>query len=66
VLLAAVMLMGQMVYLFSGLRSVSAPKQVYLNLLFAPRLMLWKTWQVFEVMLGRGQNSWIRTKRNRG
>jgi cellulose synthase/poly-beta-1,6-N-acetylglucosamine synthase-like glycosyltransferase len=66
VLLAAVMLLGQMVYLFAGLRSVSAPKQVYLNLLFAPRLMLWKTWQVFQVMLGRGQNTWIRTKRNRG
>ena len=65
VLLAVGLLLGQGVYLVAGLRSVSAPKQVYLNLLYAPGLVVWKTWQMFLVLLGRGQNSWIRTKRNR-
>jgi cellulose synthase/poly-beta-1,6-N-acetylglucosamine synthase-like glycosyltransferase len=65
-LLATGLVLGQGIYLYSGLRSISAPKQVYLNLLFAPRLIVWKTWQMFHLLLGRGQNSWIRTKRNEG
>jgi hypothetical protein len=66
VLLAVGLLLGQGVYLFAGLRSVSAPKQVYLNLLYAPRLIVWKTWGMFLALFGRRQNSWIRTKRNEG
>jgi cellulose synthase/poly-beta-1,6-N-acetylglucosamine synthase-like glycosyltransferase len=66
VLLGVGLLLGQGVYLFAGLRSVSAPKQIYLNLLYAPRLVVWKTWQMFLVLFGRRQNSWIRTKRNEG
>lgn len=66
VLLAAGLLSGQGIYLFAGLRSVSAPKQIYVNLLYAPFLIVWKTWQVFLVMVSRGQNVWIRTKRNGG
>ena len=64
VLLASILLLGQGIYLFAGLRSVSAPKQVYLNILNAPRLIVWKTWQMFELLLGRGQSSWVRTNRN--
>ncbi len=64
VLLAAGLVLGQGVYLFAGLYSVSAPKQVYFNLLNAPRLMIWKTWQMSRVLFGRGQGTWIRTKRN--
>lgn len=65
VLLAAGILFGQAVYLFAGLRAVSAPKQVYLNLLNAPRLMIWKSWQMFLVLMRQGNNPWIRTKRNK-
>jgi 1,2-diacylglycerol 3-beta-glucosyltransferase len=64
VLFAAGLLIGQGVYLFAGLHAVAAPKQVYVSLLNAPRLMIWKTWQMFMVLLGRGQSSWVRTKRN--
>lgn len=64
IILAVGILFGQGVYLFAGLRSVSAPKQVYINLFHAPQLIVWKTWQMVEVLSRRGQNSWIRTKRN--
>jgi 1,2-diacylglycerol 3-beta-glucosyltransferase len=66
VLLAVGLLIGQGVYLLAGLRAVSAPKQVYLNLLYAPRLILWKSWQMIQVLFTRGQSSWVRTKRNEG
>lgn len=64
VLLAAGLLLGQGVYLFAGLRSVSAPGQVYRNLLNAPRLMIWKSWQMILMLVGRGKSAWIRTERN--
>ncbi len=64
VFLAAGLILGQGVYLFAGLLSVSAPKRVYFNLLNAPRLIIWKTWQMFIGLLGKGQNLWIRTERN--
>jgi hypothetical protein len=65
VLVATLILLGQGMYLFAGLQAVSAPKQVYLNLLNAPRLMIWKTWQMLLVLMGQRQSLWIRTKRNR-
>jgi hypothetical protein len=64
VFLAVWLILGQGIYLFSGLLSVSAPKQVYLNLLNAPRLVIWKTWQMLTVLAGQDQSAWIRTKRN--
>lgn len=66
VLLAAGILIGQGVYLYAGLRAVGAPRQVYRNLVYAPRLVVWKTWQMLLVWVKRGGNSWIRTKRNEG
>lgn len=64
VFIAGGLLLGQGVYLFAGLRAVSAPRQIYLNLLNAPRLMIWKSWQMFLVLAGQGNSPWIRTKRN--
>lgn len=64
--LAVILLIGQGVYLLSGLLLVSASKQVYRNLLYAPCLIVWKTWQMFLALLSKDQNTWIRTKRNRG
>jgi cellulose synthase/poly-beta-1,6-N-acetylglucosamine synthase-like glycosyltransferase len=63
-LVAVGLLLGQGVYLFAGLRATSAPRQVYLNLLNAPRLMIWKSWQMFLALVGQGDSPWIRTKRN--
>lgn len=65
-LFAIVLLLGQGVYLAAGLRFVSAPKQVYHSLLYTPRLVLWKSWQMVLVLLSKNQNSWVRTNRNRG
>lgn len=64
ILLALGILIGQAAYLLIGLQSVSAPRQVYLNLLYTPRLMLWKIRQMVIVTMSHGQGSWIRTKRN--
>ncbi len=64
VFLAVGLVLGQGLYLFAGLYSVSAPRRVYFNLLNAPRLMIWKAWQMFVVLLDRGQTSWVRTNRN--
>lgn len=65
VFLAVGLLLGQGVYLFAGLRSVSAPKKIYLTLMRAPQMIIWKTWLMFQMILGRRPNSWIRTKRNK-
>lgn len=64
VFIAGGLLLGQGVYLFAGLRAVSAPREIYINLLNAPRLMIWKSWQMFLVLAGQGNSPWIRTKRN--
>lgn len=63
-LLAFGVVLGQGLYLFAGLYSVSAPRRVYFNLLNAPRLMIWKSWQMCTVLLGRGKSLWVRTERN--
>lgn len=63
-LIAGGLLLGQGLYLFAGLRAVSAPREIYINLLNAPRLMIWKSWQMFLVLVGQGNSPWIRTKRN--
>jgi hypothetical protein len=64
VFIAGGLLLGQGVYLFAGLHAVSAPREIYINLLNAPRLMIWKSWQMFLVLAGQGNSPWIRTKRN--
>lgn len=64
ILLAVLLLIGQGVYLFWGLHLVSAPRQVYGNLLYAPRLVLWKIWQMAMVLLVKDHAAWVRTRRN--
>lgn len=55
---------AQILYLFSGLRQVGAPKEIYLKLLYAPLLIVWKLKQYAEAIFTRKQPSWIRTERN--
>jgi cellulose synthase/poly-beta-1,6-N-acetylglucosamine synthase-like glycosyltransferase len=59
-------LIGQMVYLISGLRQVQAPRFIYIKLLYAPILIVWKLKQYGEAILGRAQLGWVRTARNGG
>lgn len=65
-LLSAGLLLGQILYLFSGLFIVHAPREIYLSLLFAPIYMIWKTFQYGQVVLLRRQQGWVRTRRNEG
>ena len=64
--LSTICLVGQAAYLFTGLRLVHAPAQIYRNLLYVPLLIVWKTWQYILMLTGQQSNNWIRTKRNEG
>lgn len=61
---AAFTLLGQVVYLLTGLALVRAPKKVWLALLYAPIFVVWKIWLYVRVALGLDKQGWIRTKRN--
>ena len=63
-ILGAFNLIGQIIYIFYGLRLVKAPKQIYKALLYAPAFMVWKIWLYIRILLGRDQEGWVRTARN--
>jgi cellulose synthase/poly-beta-1,6-N-acetylglucosamine synthase-like glycosyltransferase len=60
------LLVGQVVYLITGLRQVKAPPFIYRNLIYAPVLVVWKLKQYLEALFGKTKLGWIRTKRNGG
>jgi hypothetical protein len=64
--LAVGLLSGQVIYSLSGLFLVRAPRKIYLALLYAPLLVVWKIGQVLRVLFGRNQSGWVRTTRNGG
>ena len=55
---------GQLVYLFSGLSMVRAPKSTYAALFFAPVLILWKITRYLRVIFQPGDSTWVRTSRD--
>jgi 1,2-diacylglycerol 3-beta-glucosyltransferase len=55
---------AQVLYLMTGLRQVNAPRHVYLGLLYAPVLVIWKIKQYLQALLSRGELGWKRTSRN--
>jgi len=57
-------LLGQVAYLFAGLLSIRAPGFVYRSLLFAPVYIAWKSVQYIQAVVGKGDNAWVRTRRN--
>ncbi len=57
-------ILGQMIYLLSGLKLAKAPKNIYKQLLYIPFFMLWKIWLYIRVLFGRDQEEWVRTARN--
>lgn len=59
--LAVALIVGQLIYLLSGLRLVHAPKNVYMALLNIPVFVTWKVWHYGRVLLGFDSHGWIRT-----
>lgn len=55
--------LGQVIYLFTGLWLARAPRTVYKALLGVPRFLVWKIWLYLGVLRGQ-ETEWIRTKRN--
>lgn len=64
VVLATALVLGQLIYLLSGLRLVKAPRRVYFALLYTPIFILWKVWLYVRILLGFEQQGWVRTARN--
>jgi cellulose synthase/poly-beta-1,6-N-acetylglucosamine synthase-like glycosyltransferase len=62
--LALALLIGQALYTLAGLLLVGAPAGVYLALLAAPALIVWKTWLYARVLLKLDRQGWTRTTRN--
>jgi len=62
--LGAGLLLGQAIYTIAGLWLAAAPRRVYLALLAAPALVVWKIWLYARVLLGLDRQGWVRTKRN--
>jgi cellulose synthase/poly-beta-1,6-N-acetylglucosamine synthase-like glycosyltransferase len=58
------LIVGQAVYLLTGLKLVGAPKSVYLALLKMPVFVAWKVWHYVRVLLGLDSHEWVRTTRN--
>lgn len=58
------LIVGQAVYLLTGLHLVRAPKSVYLALLKMPVFVAWKVWHYGRVLLGLDSHEWVRTTRN--
>lgn len=64
-LLGSSLLLGQLVYVLSGLWLAKAPRSVYRALLYAPAFVAWKIWLYLRVWLGGNPRTWVRTTRNR-
>lgn len=64
--LATAIVLGQTIYVFTGLFLAQAPWTVYKSLLFAPAFVAWKLWLYVRLMLGVKPRSWVRTARNDG
>jgi 1,2-diacylglycerol 3-beta-glucosyltransferase len=64
VLLGAFLLIGQIIYILSGLGLSSAPRKVYQALLYVPVFIAWKVWLYVRVLIGLDRKGWTRTARN--
>ncbi|MCA9875317.1 MAG: glycosyltransferase family 2 protein [Anaerolineales bacterium] len=62
--LAVGVILGQAVYLLSGLRMVHAPRSVYRALVNIPVFVTWKIWHYGRVLFGLDSHAWVRTARN--
>ena len=62
--LGVVLLIGLAVYILTGLLLARAPGKVYLAMIYAPFLMLWKVWLYIKVLINPNKSGWVRTARN--
>ena len=63
--LAGASVFGLLVHVFGGLKLARVPRSVYVALLHAPRLVVWKVGLWLRVLLRPDGVSWTRTQRNR-
>ena len=64
ILLGGFLLVGQAVYIFTGLWLSGAPGKVYQALFYAPVFIVWKVWLYLRVLIGLDRKGWTRTARN--
>jgi cellulose synthase/poly-beta-1,6-N-acetylglucosamine synthase-like glycosyltransferase len=62
--LSAFAIVGQVVYIFTGLALARAPWSFYRSLLFTPVFLFWKLWLYARLLLGIKPDAWVRTSRN--
>jgi cellulose synthase/poly-beta-1,6-N-acetylglucosamine synthase-like glycosyltransferase len=63
-ILGCVLLAGQAVYLFAGLKLAQAPGVIYRRLLFAPVFIVMKVGQILRLIRGNKPDGWVKTVRN--
>lgn len=64
VLLGLYLLVGQLLYLLSGLLLTKAPAKVYLALLYTPIFIIWKIWLYLRVLFRFERQGWVRAVRD--
>ncbi|MCB0063321.1 MAG: glycosyltransferase family 2 protein [Caldilineaceae bacterium] len=62
--LAGYILLGQVLYLLTGLLLTKAPAKVYLAFLYIPMFMLWKLWLYVRVFFKIEEQGWVRAVRD--
>lgn len=58
------LLIGQLLYLLSGLLLTKAPAKVYLALLYTPIFIIWKIWLYLRVLFRFERQGWVRAVRD--
>jgi len=64
VFLGLYLLLGQLLYLLSGLLLTKAPAKVYLALLYTPIFISWKIWLYLRVLFRFERQGWVRAVRD--
>ncbi len=57
-------ILGQIIYTFTSLALVHAPRKIYTALLYAPIFVLWKIGVYLKIFSKTDQREWVRTTRN--
>ena len=61
--LVAFLLLGQAIYLFSGMLLAGIPTKAYQAIIYIPIFLCWKTWLYVGVVFNPEKQGWVRTKR---
>lgn len=63
-ILATLLLLGQLIYIVGGLILARTPPQTYLALFYAPIFIFWKMWLILTMMTRMEKQGWVRTARD--